>query len=67
MSKFIETTHVGSLPRGDELVPLLLAREHGEDYAVAEFDAVVQRAVDAKAVEQRKCAGAFNKQFRHVK
>ena len=39
MSKFIQTTHVGSLPRGDELVPLLLARDHGEAYDVAEFDA----------------------------
>ena len=44
MSKFIETTHVGSLPRGDELVPLLLARDHGQPYDAAEFDAVVQRA-----------------------
>ncbi len=52
MSKFIETTHVGSLPRGDELVPLLLARDHGEAYDVAEFDAVVQRAVDDAVVKQ---------------
>lgn len=52
MSKFIETTHVGSLPRGDELVPLLLARDHGEAYDVAEFDAVVQRAVDEAVVKQ---------------
>lgn len=52
MSKFIETTHVGSLPRGDELVPLLLARDHGEEYDVAEFDAVVQRAVDDAVVKQ---------------
>ena len=52
MSKFIETTHVGSLPRGDELVPLLLARDHGEEYDVAEFDAVVQRAVDAAVIKQ---------------
>ncbi len=52
MSKFIETTHVGSLPRGDELVPLLLARDHGEAYDVAEFDAVVQRAVDEAVIKQ---------------
>lgn len=52
MSKFIETTHVGSLPRGDELVPLLLARDHGQPYDVEEFDAVVQRAVDEAVVKQ---------------
>ena len=42
----IETTHVGSLPRGPELVPLLLARDKGEAYDGAEFDRVVQAAVD---------------------
>ncbi len=49
---FIETTHVGSLPRGDELVPLLLARDHGEAYDVAEFDAKVQAAIDAAVAKQ---------------
>jgi 5-methyltetrahydropteroyltriglutamate--homocysteine methyltransferase len=52
----IETTHVGSLPRGEELVPLLLARDHGEPYDVAAFDALVQKAVD-KAVEDQIAAG----------
>lgn len=52
----IETTHVGSLPRGDELVPLLLARDHGEPYDTAEFDTVVQRAVE-KAVDDQIAAG----------
>lgn len=42
----IHTTHVGSLPRGPELVPLLLARDKGEAYDEAEFDRVVQAAVD---------------------
>jgi 5-methyltetrahydropteroyltriglutamate--homocysteine methyltransferase len=42
----IDTTHVGSLPRGPELVPLLLARDKGEAYDAAEFDRVVQEAVD---------------------
>jgi 5-methyltetrahydropteroyltriglutamate--homocysteine methyltransferase len=46
MASRIETSHVGSLPRGPELVPLLLARDHGEPYDVAEFDKVVQAAVD---------------------
>ena len=52
----IKTTHVGSLPRGPELVPLLLARDHGEPYDAAEFDRVVQAAVDA-AVAQQVAAG----------
>ena len=43
---FIETTHVGSLPRGDALTPLLLARDHGEPYDADAFDRVVQEAVD---------------------
>ncbi|MCL6250324.1 cobalamin-independent methionine synthase II family protein [Altererythrobacter sp. KTW20L] len=42
----IETTHVGSLPRGPELVPLLLARDRGDVYDEDEFDRVVQAAVD---------------------
>ena len=42
----IQTTHVGSLPRGPELVPLLLARDKGDAYDVAEFDRLVQAAVD---------------------
>lgn len=41
----IPTTHVGSLPRGGELTPLLLARDHGKPYDQAEFDRVVQAAV----------------------
>jgi len=56
----IETTHVGSLPRGPELVPLLLARdkhvlseaEGGEAYDAAEFDRVVQAAVDDAVARQ---------------
>lgn len=52
----IKTTHVGSLPRGPELVPLLLARDHGEPYDAAEFDRVVQAAVD-EAVRRQVEAG----------
>ena len=49
----IKTTHVGSLPRGDELTPLLLARDKGEAYDAEAFDTVVAAAVDAavKALE----------------
>lgn len=52
----IKTTHVGSLPRGDELTPLLLARDKGEPYDAAEFDRVVSAAVD-EAVLQQVAAG----------
>ena len=52
----IRTTHVGSLPRGPELVPLLLARDKGEPYDRAEFDRVVQAAVD-EAVRKQVAAG----------
>jgi 5-methyltetrahydropteroyltriglutamate--homocysteine methyltransferase len=52
----IPTTHVGSLPRGDELVPLLLARDHGKPFDMAEFDRKVQAAVD-DAVAQQVAAG----------
>ena len=52
----IQTTHVGSLPRGPELTPLLLARDRGEAYDEAEFDAVVQGAVD-DAVARQVAAG----------
>ncbi|MEL0209620.1 MAG: cobalamin-independent methionine synthase II family protein [Novosphingobium sp.] len=52
----IKTTHVGSLPRGNELTPLLLARDKGEPYDAAEFDAKVSAAVDA-AVKMQVDAG----------
>lgn len=48
----IKTTHVGSLPRGDELTPLLLARDSGQPYDAAEFDAKVSAAVDAAVKAQ---------------
>ena len=48
----IATTHVGSLPRGDALTPLLLARDHGEPYDAAEFDRIVQQAVDEAVAKQ---------------
>jgi 5-methyltetrahydropteroyltriglutamate--homocysteine methyltransferase len=48
----IEVTHVGSLPRGDELTALLLAKDHGRPYDAAEFDRVVQNAVDDAVTRQ---------------
>ena len=38
----IETTHVGSLPRGDELSSFLLAKDKGEIYDKDQFEASVQ-------------------------
>jgi len=52
----IATTHVGSLPRGPELVPLLLARDKGEAYDAGEFDRLVQSAID-EAVRKQVGAG----------
>jgi len=52
----ILTTHVGSLPRGNELVPLLLARDHGQSYDPEAFDRLVQAAVD-EAVAKQEAAG----------
>ncbi len=49
---FIETTHVGSLPRGNDLVPLLLARDHGQPYDAEEFDAKVQYAINEAVAKQ---------------
>jgi 5-methyltetrahydropteroyltriglutamate--homocysteine methyltransferase len=52
----ILTTHVGSLPRGNELVPLLLARDHGQPYDAEAFDRLVQAAVN-EAVAKQEDAG----------
>ena len=52
----IKTTHVGSLPRGEELTPLLLARDAGKPYDAAEFDRAVGAAVD-EAVRHQVAAG----------
>ena len=52
----ILTTHVGSLPRGEELVPLLLARDHGRPYDAAAFEHLVQAAIE-DAVAQQEAAG----------
>ena len=48
----IKTTHVGSLPRGPELVGVLLARDKGEPYDAAEFDRLVQTAIDEAVKKQ---------------
>jgi len=48
----ILTTHVGSLPRGDELAQLLLARDHGQAVDDAHFEQVVQAAIDNAVQKQ---------------
>jgi len=48
----VNVTHVGSLPRGPELTPLLLARDHGDPYDADEFDRVVQTAIDEAVTKQ---------------
>ena len=52
---YIKTTHVGSMPRGAELTPLLRARDAGEAYDAAEFDAKVSAAVDHAVAQQIAC------------
>jgi len=41
----LEVTHVGSLPRSQPVVDYLFAREHGEPYDTAAFDACMTAAV----------------------
>ena len=48
----VDTTHVGSLPRGDVLTPLLLARDKGQPYDALRFDRIVQDAVEHAVAEQ---------------
>jgi 5-methyltetrahydropteroyltriglutamate--homocysteine methyltransferase len=55
MAKLL-TTHVGSLPRGNDLIPLLLARDRGKPYDAAAFDQLTQAAVD-EAVAKQEAAG----------
>ena len=51
----IPVTHVGSMPRGEALTPLLLARDKGEPYDAEEFDRVVTQAVTDCVAMQREC------------
>lgn len=52
----IQTTHVGSLPRGDELSALLIAKDKGEAYDPAAFEEAVQNAIK-DAIKHQKEAG----------
>lgn len=48
----IPTTHVGSLPRSEELAQLLLARDHGQEVDAERFEQVVQAAIDHAVQKQ---------------
>ena len=52
MSRIL-TTHVGSLPRTQEVVDFIFARERGEDYDPAAFDATMTRAVSDTVAKQK--------------
>ncbi|MGJ8618487.1 MAG: cobalamin-independent methionine synthase II family protein [Sulfitobacter sp.] len=51
MSKVL-TTHVGSLPRTQEVVDFIFAREHGKDYDAGAFDAAMTAAVSETVRKQ---------------
>jgi 5-methyltetrahydropteroyltriglutamate--homocysteine methyltransferase len=52
----LPVTHVGSLPRSQDVVDFLFARERGEPYDPAAFDACMAAAVD-EAVRRQVAAG----------
>jgi len=51
----ILTTHVGSLPRSQKVVDFIFARERGEEYDQAAFDACMHDAVDEIVRRQKEC------------
>ena len=56
MTRKIRTTHVGSLPRSQEVVDLIFAREQGKAYDQNEFNAVMKKHV-AQTVGKQVNAG----------
>jgi 5-methyltetrahydropteroyltriglutamate--homocysteine methyltransferase len=50
----ILTTHVGSLPRNEELSELLVRREAGEAYDQTQFDAAMEQAVRHVVAKQKE-------------
>ena len=52
----IATTHVGSLPRSQELAKMLIAKDHGEDVSPEAFDRLVTDEI-AQAVRDQLDAG----------
>ena len=56
MSRSIQTTHVGSLPRSQRVVDLILARERGEPLDRAVFESTMEEEV-ATTVERQVASG----------
>jgi 5-methyltetrahydropteroyltriglutamate--homocysteine methyltransferase len=52
----IKTTHVGSLPRSQDVVDMIFARENGQEVDLGAFDAVMTQAC-AKTVEKQADVG----------
>lgn len=50
----IKTTHVGSLPRTQDVVDYIFARENSKSYDSAEFDACMTAAVSATVRKQKE-------------
>ena len=48
----IKTTHVGSLPRSNELSELLLKKDNKENIDLSEFDEIVRR--DVKSIVKKQ-------------
>lgn len=55
MTKIL-TSHVGSLPRTQEVVDFIFAREHGQDFGQSAFDACMTKAV-SETVRKQVAAG----------
>ncbi|QXT39220.1 cobalamin-independent methionine synthase II family protein [Gymnodinialimonas ceratoperidinii] len=48
----LKTTHVGSLPRSQDVVDFIFARENGASYDASAFDATMTAAVDETVAKQ---------------
>ena len=48
------TTHVGSLPRSQEVVDFIFARERNEPFSQNEFDNVMKKAVETTVKKQKE-------------
>ena len=51
----ILTSHVGSLPRSQEVVDFLFTQDRGEPYEQAAFDAAMQKGVEDVVAKQAQC------------
>ena len=50
----IVTTHVGSLPRSQEVVDFIFARERNESFDQSAFDRVMSKAVSETVQKQKE-------------